>query len=55
MKVIKAKILGIDKITVKDKNTNKTADMYHYYISIGDCNVMGVKVDSCYSTNLINT
>ena len=54
MKLNKVEVIGIEKVNIKDKQTGKVTVIYRYYFIVGDCDISGVKVDSAYSTKIIN-
>lgn len=53
MKLNKVKVAGIDKVSFKDKETQKETIMYKYYIIVEKANVSGLVYDYCYSKSLI--
>ncbi len=55
MKVYKVKILGIDDVNIKDKQTGKVTKLYRYYINVGNASLGGIKTDVTYGKDLIKS
>lgn len=55
MKVIKAQILGVDQITIKDKETGKVSTLYRYYIGVGAAGMGGIKTAETYGKDYVKT